>query len=417
MEQDHSDSGAGQFLRARSGHGCSSALGHSKLSAAGVHVVGNDGRRVVDGHFASSDDEGFDQGEPPPPPGGSCSVLALAGATPSPQQHQQVFHLVAHPSKRPPRTSSPSGRSHPDKQRRDDLRLADFPSDVCFFASSRARLARPDVAANGPFALGKAAGPLGDPDGFSSRLPPTQSWISTQSWLESLRYYGGADPPEEEHLTGSFKGTTHGRRVHGPHLEAGVRHRVGLAAPDPEWNPDQLPKTWAPDAISPSMQKRLDRTLHRLMAARSQSAPHNRPGTGGGRGTAGVGPGRLALLAAPRGDPLQRQARHTQAAADDGRAGKGAKAASSKASSAERLSAEVSFRRRRQYDQQRRSTVGPVPEKRPPTRFVHGVVKEGSDAKAPSFGNKGGGGKQAAAASSSSKPAPTTVLATSIPSA
>ena len=193
-------------------------------------------------------------------------------------------------------------------------------------------------------------------------------------------------------------------------MEAGVRQRVGLAPPDPEWNPNQLPKTWAPDAISPSMQRRLDRTLNRLMAARAQSAPHSRPGTGG-YSSAGVGPDRLALLAAPRGDPLQRQARHIQAAADNSRGGKGAKAASSKSSSAERLSAEASFRRRRQYDQQRRSTVGPVPERRPPTRFVHGVVREGSDAKAASASNKGGASK-ATAASSSGKPAPTTVLAT-----
>ena len=302
------------------GHGCSSSLGHNKYKTVmrptrlSHHAQPWKQHRepqqqsVLALAAASNGDESADDGD------GDGDAVGAAGPI-------VVYELGMHDLKKKLRTSSPSGRLHPDRQRREDLRIADAWGDVSFFASSRARLAKPDVAARGPFAMGKAAGPSGALDEFSARLPATQGWIGHQSWLESLRYYGPDEDTQEPELTGSFTGNTHGKEV--PyHLEAGVRTRVGAARPDPEWMPEQLPKTWAPDFISPSMQKRLDRTLDRLLANRAQSAPHIRPGHQRTRPGSSLHADRLSVLSAPRGDPRQRMARHTSSqAAGDGKHG------------------------------------------------------------------------------------------------
>lgn len=391
MDDGHeADAGAAAYLHARRGQGCSSSLGHAKhLGAAAIpHIVLASHLRSPYSYDAGAADHGgaaFDQGthgvlalvNSSDGAGGSWTQATVTPADVSPAPKVFTLGMVNAKPKPSVRTSSPSGRTHPDKQRREDLRLADSFSDVSFFASSRNRVAKSDV--KGPFAMGKAAGPQDDEN--STRLPHTQGWIGNQAWLESLRYYGGLESAAEEALTGSFNGKTHARRLHGTHFEAGVRHRVGAAAADPGWSPDQLPKTWAPDAVSPSMQKRLDKTLRRLMNARAQSAPHpRRPGTGSG-GTNSAKPDRLAQLAAPRGDPLQRQARtHAVKSERDG------------------AGPRDPVQARKQYDQHRRALVGPIPERRAPTRFVHGVVNtEGKEGKGGEGARAGGGRGKATA--------------------
>ena len=148
-------------------------------------------------------------------------------------------------------TSSPSGRLHPDRERRAELRQADPWSDVSFYASSRERLSRSAADATSvvqAYRGGPSGGP--NPDDLqqpSARLPHSQSWISNQAWLESLRYYPGAleSARGEEELTGSFSGNTHGAKDIPYHAEAGVRTRAGLAVPDPAWRPDQVHLDWS----------------------------------------------------------------------------------------------------------------------------------------------------------------------------
>ena len=182
---------------------------------------------------------------------------------------------------RPAKTGSPSGRLHPDAQRRAELRQADPWSDVSFYASSRQRLASAsglNNSLNSNFRRGAAAGPnTDDVDQFAARLPPTQAWIPTQAWLESLRYYPEntkASARNEEDLTGSFNGKTHGPKT--PyHLETGVRTRVGLAAPDPEWQPWQVQHTWAPE-VGTLIRRKL---AHARTARESRESRESHEGT------------------------------------------------------------------------------------------------------------------------------------------
>ena len=164
-------------------------------------------------------------------------------------------------------TASPSGRTHPDRDRRADLRQADPWSDISFYAGSRQRLTKPNGTSMGMahgFEYGMGAGPSGAMEEFSARLPHSQAWIPNQAWLESLRYN-----PQMDTL-GSFSGKTHGPRAPN-HLEDAVRIRVGAAPSDPEWMPNQLPHVWAPNAISEGMARRLDETIHSLLSSRQQS--------------------------------------------------------------------------------------------------------------------------------------------------
>jgi hypothetical protein len=176
---------------------------------------------------------------------------------------------------KPVKTASPSGRNHPDKQRRAELRQADPWTDVSFYASSRSMLSNHyrNNQKIGGFERGKAAGPDTDNlDSYAASLPHSQSWVANQAWLESLRY----NPREVRDGNSAMY-----------HIEAGVRIRVGLAAPQNDWRPSQLPRTWAYDPPGTPPRK-------------IPSAPPKR----------NVSPGRISALAEPRQKQSQQKHLH-----------------------------------------------------------------------------------------------------------
>lgn len=194
--------------------------------------------------------------------------------------------------------ASPSGRFHPDKARRADLRAADLTSDVSFFASSVARLANTACDVKGGFAPSLASGPSGDVTLPSAMPTSTQSWIANQAWLESLRYH-------QDDKMGSFSGLTHGPE-HQPSMEAGVRIRAGVHAPDPAWDPEQLQVSLRKATgsktshVDEHIARRLDEALQKVLetrkpvpeAAATQRIPLSR--------RRAVKPSRLVSLAAPK---------------------------------------------------------------------------------------------------------------------
>ena len=118
------------------------------------------------------------------------------------------------------RTSSPSGRMHPNPTRRAELRKADMFNNIDYY------------------------GGHGAPD--NDRLVKEASWLSTQSWFESLRYYPqGEDADDDE---AAYSGLTHGMAAPTEHLETDVRTRLGIAKADADWVPDQLQMQWLPES-------------------------------------------------------------------------------------------------------------------------------------------------------------------------
>lgn len=118
------------------------------------------------------------------------------------------------------RTSSPSGRMHPNPTRRAELRKADMFHNIDYY------------------------GGHGAPD--NDRLVKEASWLSTQSWFESLRYYPkGEDADDDE---AAYSGLTHGMSAPTEHLETDVRTRLGIAKADADWVPDQLQMQWLPES-------------------------------------------------------------------------------------------------------------------------------------------------------------------------
>ena len=86
----------------------------------------------------------------------------------------------------------------------------------------------------------------GAPD--NDRRMKESSWISSQAWFESLRYYPkGQEAAANDDCEATYSGNTHGTKVPAEHLENDVRNRVGIAAADPGWMPSQLPEPWAPE--------------------------------------------------------------------------------------------------------------------------------------------------------------------------
>ena len=88
--------------------------------------------------------------------------------------------------------------------------------------------------------------PNGAPD--NDRKMKEASWISSQAWFESLRYYPkGEEAVLNDDCEATFSGNTHGSTVPAEHLENDVRNRCGLAPADPDWLPSQVPEPWAPE--------------------------------------------------------------------------------------------------------------------------------------------------------------------------
>lgn len=99
---------------------------------------------------------------------------------------------------------------------------------------------------------------FGAPD--NDRLVKEASWLSTQSWFESLRYYPkGEDADDDE---AAYSGMTHGMSAPSEHLETDVRTRLGIAKADSDWSPDQLQMQWLPE--SEKLLKRLRKSYLKL---------------------------------------------------------------------------------------------------------------------------------------------------------
>ncbi len=119
-------------------------------------------------------------------------------------------------------TNSPTGRAHPNPDRRAELRDTDMFTNILYFS------------------------PGGAPD--NDRKMKEASWMSSQAWFESLRYYPrGAEAAKNDDCEITFSGNTHGADVPAEHLENDVRNRVGVACADPDWSAYQLPEPWAPE--------------------------------------------------------------------------------------------------------------------------------------------------------------------------
>ena len=123
---------------------------------------------------------------------------------------------------------------HPNPQRRAELRKADMLYNIDYY------------------------GGHGAPD--NDRLVKEASWLSSQSWFESLRYYPkGEDADDDE---AAYSGLTHGMSAPSEHLETDVRTRLGIAKADADWDPSQLQMQWLPE--SEKLLKRLRKSYLKL---------------------------------------------------------------------------------------------------------------------------------------------------------
>ena len=117
-------------------------------------------------------------------------------------------------------------------------------TNINYYATTRLDASRPQ--SRGPVTASTGDPVYVAPD--NDRKMKEASWISSQAWFESLRYYPKG---EEAVINGdseaTFSGHTHGSRVPTEHIQNDVRNRVGIAVADPDWMPSQLPEPWAPD--------------------------------------------------------------------------------------------------------------------------------------------------------------------------
>ena len=137
------------------------------------------------------------------------------------------------------RTSSPTGRYHPDPERKLDIRKADVNANIDYFA------------------------PHGAPD--NDGKAKESSWLVSQAFIEGLRYYPqGQQALDSNDCAATYSGNTHHKRCHAlEHLETDLRSRLDIAPADAEWREDQLPREWVPEKRS-SLIKNLMRTRERL---------------------------------------------------------------------------------------------------------------------------------------------------------
>ena len=131
------------------------------------------------------------------------------------------------------RTTSPTGRAHPNRDRRNDVRKADLHNSINYYATARVMN---KVASTGD--------PVYDAPDNDRKMNPA-SYVNSQAWFESLRHYPkGANAMDSE---AAYSGLTHGPDVPTEHLETDVRTRMGIAVADPAWRPQQLQEAWAPE--------------------------------------------------------------------------------------------------------------------------------------------------------------------------
>jgi len=168
----------------------------------------------------------------PPPPGtaaatGSPSLAPMGGGA-------STRSMMSGGLPTSQRTASPSGRMHPNPTRRAELRKADMFHNIDYY------------------------GGHGAPD--NDRLVKEASWLSTQSWFESLRYYPKGEDADDDETC--YSGLTHGMSIPSEHLETDVRTRLGIAKAGDSWGPDQLQMQWLPE--SAKLLKRLRKSYLKL---------------------------------------------------------------------------------------------------------------------------------------------------------
>lgn len=137
------------------------------------------------------------------------------------------------------RTSSPTGRYHPDPERKLDIRKADLHANIDYLA------------------------PHGAPD--NDRKAKESSWLVSQAFIEGLRYYPqGQAALDSNDCQATYSGNTHHKRSAVlEHMETDLRSRLDIAPAEMEWREDQLPKEWVPEKRS-SMVKHMARVRARL---------------------------------------------------------------------------------------------------------------------------------------------------------
>lgn len=131
------------------------------------------------------------------------------------------------------KTTSPSGKGHPDRDRRNEVRNADMHTNINYYATMR------DMHHSCSSTDASYTAPDND------RKMKEASFLTSQAWFESLRHYPSG--PNAIDSEAAYSGLTHGPEVPSEHLETDVRTRLGIAAADPDWQHWQLQEAWAPD--------------------------------------------------------------------------------------------------------------------------------------------------------------------------
>lgn len=138
-------------------------------------------------------------------------------------------------------TNSPSGKFHPNPDRRFELRQSDMFSNINYFATSR--------VTNATSKTGDAV--YGAPD--NDRKMKEASWISSQAWFESLRYYPqGEEAAKNDDCPVTFSGNTHGEHTPSTPRTAPTAARPNRCPPQPPPRPPRVRATPLTRARRPS---------------------------------------------------------------------------------------------------------------------------------------------------------------------
>jgi len=137
------------------------------------------------------------------------------------------------------RTSSPTGRYHPDPERKLEIRKADITANIDYMA------------------------PNGAPD--NDRKAKEGSWLVSQAFIEGLRYYpSGRVALDGNDCEATYSGNTHHKKSFVfEHMETDLRSRLDIAPAEPEWREDQLPREWVPEK-RPTMINHMAKVRERL---------------------------------------------------------------------------------------------------------------------------------------------------------
>ena len=170
-------------------------------------------------------------------------------------------------------TKSPSGRTHPSRQRRTEVREAELMNSISYFDGAYA-------SSGSKLLTGKSSDKESDQLGGyitadSTRYMASSGWIPGQAWAEALRFYPSKEVANsfgDSHI--ALSGNSHtASKIPSEHLEADVRKRAGVASADPAWRNEQLHLTWAPNMIPSHLKRKLAGTVDRLLTAVAPPSP------------------------------------------------------------------------------------------------------------------------------------------------